>query len=299
MDNAFIEVSLPDGTVERFPIEGSQVTLGKSGEASISIPTAAELELEHLLLAPRGKEGCWVSSSQGALTPTLRKGKSFTSGIVPWGGELTIGRLKVKVTNKQPKAKRETQMSPIVVLGGLGIVASTAWIFLQEEPGSIRAQSSVEAPALFAEERPGCPESDTPNAEARALEHRADRKADRVHYDRQDGVEAVTLYGQAEDCLRQVGTPDAVSRAGKIEVARARLEQKLVADLAMLRLRLERALDQDDYEQIASLAEGLDELFQHVPEDHGFRVLMDRYEREARAEAERARRAAAKKDNDD
>ncbi len=298
MENAFVEVSMPDGSVERFPIEGSQVTLGKSGEASISIPSAVELELEHLLLAPRGKEGCWVSSSQGALTPTMRKGKPFTSGIVPWGGELVVGRLKVKVTNKQPKAKRESQLSPIVVFGGLGILASTAWIFLQEQGGSIRAQTPVEPPVLFTEERAGCPESADPAAEARGLEYRADRKADRYHYDRQDGVQAVDLYGQAEDCLRHVGTPEAVSRAGKLEVERVRLEQQLTADVAMLRLRLERALDQDEYERIASLAEDLDELFQHVPPEHEYRVLMDRYGREARAEAERARRADAKEKDD-
>ena len=55
--DAFVEVVKPDGTQERFPVEGAQITLGKSGTAGISIPTANELELEHLLIAPRGKEG--------------------------------------------------------------------------------------------------------------------------------------------------------------------------------------------------------------------------------------------------
>ena len=38
--DAFVEVVQPDGTQERFPIEGAQATVGKSGTAAISIPTA-------------------------------------------------------------------------------------------------------------------------------------------------------------------------------------------------------------------------------------------------------------------
>ena len=97
--DAFVEVVKEDGTQERFPIEGAQITVGKSGTAGVSIPAAAELELEHLLIAPRGKEGCWVSTSQGALTPTKYKGKAFNSGMVPWGAEFAIGSLRVRVTN--------------------------------------------------------------------------------------------------------------------------------------------------------------------------------------------------------
>ena len=41
--DAFVEVVKPDGTQERYPVEGAQVTLGKSGTAGISIPTANEL----------------------------------------------------------------------------------------------------------------------------------------------------------------------------------------------------------------------------------------------------------------
>ena len=96
---AFIDVIQADGTSERFPIEGDQITLGRAGDAGISLPTAAELELEHLLIAPRGRDGCWVSTTEGAATPTLLRGKPFSSGMVPWGSELTIGGLKFRVSD--------------------------------------------------------------------------------------------------------------------------------------------------------------------------------------------------------
>ncbi|MEM1414883.1 MAG: hypothetical protein AAGH15_08280 [Myxococcota bacterium] len=294
MDTAFVEVTLPDGTTQRYPVEGEQVTLGKSGEAGIAIPSASELEMEHLLIVPRGREGCWVSSSQGALTPTLRKGKAFTAELVPWGTELAIGRLKVRVTNKQPKVKKEQQVSPVVVLGSLGILAGLGYLYLKEDGGRMRPEVEVEPPPIFAGAEPACPEGAAPAEEAATLEYRADRKSDRFPYDRQDGVEAVTFYAQAEACLAQVATPEAVARAAELKEARERLEQQLEADLAMLRLRLDHALDVDDFEAIARLADDLLELFEHKPADEPYRQLLERYSREARAEAERAKRSATR-----
>ena len=289
--DAFVEIVNPDGTQDRFPIEGAQVTLGKSGSAQISVPAARELELEHLLLAPRGKEGCWVSTSQGALTPTMLKGKPFTSGIVPWGSEFAIGRLRIRVTNKRAsKDEKDGGVSPVLIVALVAAIA-IAWMMLSKQTGEgIPSGEGIEPPALFDEEAQACPEgSQTPAERAVQTEFRAHARGDRLNYDLRDGVRSVILYRQAAQCYRDAGTTD---KANEMDSLAAELQETVQAEYAARRLRLHHALQTEDWERAFVETRALSRLVDHLDDENDYVVWLDRTRRivQGRWDKERERR---------
>lgn len=290
--DAFVEVVNPDGTQDRFPIEGSQVTLGKSGSAQISVPAARELELEHLLLAPRGKEGCWVSTSQGALTPTMLKGKPFTSGIVPWGSEFSIGRLRIRVTNKRAsKDEKGEGVSPVLLIALVVAVGGGAWVmFGKQQAEGIPSGDGIEPPELFAAEGIACPEGSR-DASERAVqtEFRAHARGDRLNYDLRDGVRSVMLYKQAAQCYRDAGNND---KATEMDALGADLQETVQAEYAARRLRLHHALQTEDWERAFVETRALSRLVDHLDDENEYVVWLDRTRRivQGRWDKERERR---------
>ncbi|MEZ4286568.1 MAG: hypothetical protein R3A47_00090 [Polyangiales bacterium] len=195
---AFVEAIRVDGSSDRFLIEGAEAIIGRSGTADISLPTESQLELEHMLIAPRGREGCWVSVSQSATNPTLLKGQPFRDGIVPWETEFSIGSLRLKLTTKRVVAKKESTSPILMVLLVLGI-AWTGWTFWQEQESAIASSKGVEPPNLFADEVK-CPANGDPSDIAAGAEEEGDSRGDRYVYEPQDGVKSVALYRLAESC---------------------------------------------------------------------------------------------------
>ncbi|MBO6934829.1 MAG: hypothetical protein JJ863_07635 [Deltaproteobacteria bacterium] len=279
--DAYVEVVHEDGRKDRFPIEGAQVTLGKSGTAGISLPTSGELELEHLLIAPRGKEGCWVSTSQGARTPTKMKGKPFESGMVPWNSELTIGSVRIKLTNKKPSKGGGEGPSKVVILGGVAIAAVVAVMFLKPGQESLPSGEGIEPPDLFASLPTTCDDDDAASA-AERLEYAAHSRGDRYSYDPQDGVQAVMLYAQAKACYEQAGNSE---RAEVMEESRQAMQGKVDADFAAIRLRLHHALSVEDWDVAEREAEALDALTSDMPEEDPYVGWLDRVLRIVRANA--------------
>jgi len=283
--DAFVEVIGADGMSERFPIEGQQVTLGRAGSAGISLPTASELELEHLLIAPREKEGCWISTSQGAATPTLHKGKPFASGMVPWGTELQIGRFKIKVTNKRTPAKKDGGgVSPVILIASVAVMGIAGWWFLGRSEPDLAAPEGVEPPALFADEVE-CPSTGDPATNARNAEYQAHSRGDRYHFDPRDGVAAVRLYGEAAACYRRAENSD---RATIMETERENMRIAVEADYAGRRLRLHHALQVQDWVKASIETEALAKLTAHLEEGDPYVEWLDRARRILIARAERA-----------
>jgi len=279
--DAYVEVVYEDGRKDRFPIEGAQVTLGKSGTAGISLPTSGELELEHLLIAPRGKEGCWVSTSQGARTPTKLKGKVFDSGMVGWGSELIIGTVRIKLTNKKPSKGGEDGPSKVVLLGGVAIVAVVLFMILEPGQEMVPSGEGIEPPDLFTALPTTCEEVDA-DAAAQRLEYAAHSRGDRYSYDPQDGVMAVMLYAQAKACYEEAGEGD---QAEVMDEARQTMQEKVNADFAAIRLRLHHALSVEDWEAAEREAEALDALTSELSEDDPYTAWLDQLLRIVRANA--------------
>jgi hypothetical protein len=288
---AFVEVTDSEGKKERHPISGAQVTLGKSGTAMISLPTANELELEHLLIAPRGKEGCWVSTSQGALTPTTLKGKPFASGILKWGAELHIGRVRVRVTNKKTKAKGgKSSLSPVVVLGGLAILGAGAWMLLR--PGTLEVPTSqgLIPPDLFEALDGSCSGDDGTAAErAEQAEYNGHVTGDRYQYAPGDGVEAVRYYLVAASCLREAGR---TTDASEVDRFREELVSTINADYAGLRLHLEHSMAVENWADSVRDSERLVGLVSHLGDDP-YGAWLGQTLRISRARAQLAEQEAA------
>ena len=262
--DAYVEVTDASGSTERYPIEGAQVTLGKSGTANISIPTSQELELEHLLIAPRGREGCWVSTSQGALTPTTYKGKSFASGMVKWNAELQIGKLRVKITNKKTKTKSEGGPSKVILFGGLGIVAFGAFILLKPSAEDVPTGEGIEPPALFDSLDRTCTGDGSTEENATTAEYRGHVTGDRYHYSSGDGVRAVQYYLTAVACLNELGQ---TGEATEVDSFREELQATIEADYAGLRLHLHHSVAVEDWRASVRDAERLVELTEHLEDD--------------------------------
>ena len=279
--NAYVEVVHEDGRKDRFPIEGAQVTLGKSGTAGISLPTSADLELEHLLIAPRGKEGCWVSTSQGARTPTKLKGKIFDSGMVPWGSELVIGSVRIRITNRPPRDAKDGP-SKVVILGVVAIAAVVALMFLKPGQDSVPSADGIEAPDLFGALPTTCDEGDAAAA-AEGFEYAAHSRGDRYSYAPKDGVAAVSLYARAKACYEAAGDAE---RASVMDDSREAMQRKVDADYAAIRLRLHHALSVEDWDSAEREAEALESLTSDMSaEEVPYVAWLDRVLRIVRANA--------------
>jgi len=276
--DAFVEITRPDGTSERFPIEGTQATLGRSGTAGISLPQESQLELEHVLLAPRGKEGCWLSASQSAMTPVLVKGKAFQSGIVKWGTQLSIGSLKLQVTNKRAATKGgEGGVSPVLSVALVVVLGAAGYLFLTDEEASMPSLEGLEAPSLFTEPASACPAGQTGST----LEQAADSRADRYRYDPRDGVASVELYQQAAACF---SAPEQASDAQRTTRQAQQMQQVVDADYAARRLRLSRALATEEWRQVERQSAALLSITVHIP-DSDWRTWLEQIHRIAEARA--------------
>ena len=284
--DAFVEVVNTDGTKERFPIEGPQVTLGKSGSAQISIPTARELELEHLLIAPRGKEGVWVSTSQGAMTPTHYKGKPFVNGMVPWGSEFVIGSLRIRVTNKR-ETKGEQKVSPVLLVALVVVLVGGVFMLMSGDESSLPSSEGLEPPELFTTAAE-CPTTGEPSANASSAEYRAHSRGDRMRYDPRDGVQAVMLYDEAAACYRQAGDSE---KASEMERYRDEMKETVTAEYAARRLRLHHALQTEDWEQAVIETRALLRLTAFVDPENDYVVWLERTRRIVQARWDKEREA--------
>jgi len=275
---AFVQVTQSDGSTERFPIEGSQTTLGRSGKAGVSLPGNAQLELEHLLLVPRGAEGCWVSVNQDAKVPVKIGSKVFTDSVVKWGTELSIGELKLRLTNKREVVKTGGT-SPIVVVGGLLILVVVGWMLFRQQQHAPPSSEGLEPPALFGGPV-ACPTAGTPAGNARIAERNADSWGDRYAYDPQDGVNAVHGYREAAACYTAAG---AAEDAQRMEREAGKMRDTINQDYAGRRLALGRAIDARDYQAALRHCSALLALTEHLPREDAYIRWLERTRRFVKA----------------
>ena len=242
---AYIEITREDGSLERMRIEGEQITLGKASNAGVSLPDQRDLENEHLLIAPRG-EGCWIAVAQGAKLGAKVGGAPFQHGMVAWGTEVEVGNLRFKITDKPPQdqKKGQQQVSPLVMVGAIVAVLAVLWL-LSGDPSAGLETESPEPYVLFTV-LPACPDTGA------VAQHRADEdaeaalaKSERYPFDPSDGVESVRLYRTAQACYAVLGMAPA---AAEMQREGDYMQHRIEEDYRTHRLRLERALEHENFD---------------------------------------------------
>ncbi len=258
MSKPYAEVIRADGGIERFRLADSELILGRSTKAGISLPGEVGLELEHLLLVPSGKAGCWVSVTQQAGDVEL-DGASFRAGLVPWGAEIRLATLRIRLLERSDGERFRPGRG--LCLGITVLFASASWLLLSEGSSSgAGIQNAVLHPSLFVDSS-RCPEVQEALREAQELERRASSQVVRYVYEPGDGVKAVLRLQEAAACYANAGSSnEAVRLRSKVDSLRQRIE----ADYAALRLRLDAAIERGRWAEVARAARHLRRLTTHL-----------------------------------
>lgn len=243
---AYVEIIREDGTLERQRIEGDQVTVGRSPTAGVPIPDARDIEPEHLLIAPRG-EGCWVAIAQGAKLTAKVRGEAFQHGMVAWGTEIELGKLKLRITDSLPKEKgsgdESGRPSPVIMIAGVAAVGILGWTLMQDDAGhGIDTEAPQDALVLF-DEATACPATGTSATQRADLDAEAAlAKSERYPFDANDGVESVALYQRAQACY---AVAELREPAGRMQAEGEWMRHRIEEDYTSHRFRLERAMEQE------------------------------------------------------
>lgn len=272
-----IRITRSNGVQSVHPLGEGQVTLGSDPCTDICITDEAGLLPQHVLLAPRDGK-CWVSTAKDS--PLWdRSGVAVSGTYVSWGSRLTLGKCvfelcKTGVSGKPPsrrnqsdtsadKASETTELSRARIHPGflMLLFATLAYVALQgfgsrdSDPG----MGLAETPALFAEESRTC-QGANPSHRAPIAEEQALAKSERSVFDLYDGVLAVELFFEAEDCYRKAGQSSAAEYVLETGVA---FRDGMQEEYDLLRLRLSRDLEANNTASARAQVRRLSELLRH------------------------------------
>lgn len=243
-----LDVYLPDGTQQSYPLTDERVVVGTSSKCQVLIDLP-DFAPEHLLFSPRS-DGCGLIVARGVATPTLVDGQPFERGLVPWGATISVGQVKLvihdgKKTRKaaQEGDKKEEKVSPVLLIAAAVIVPFALYQSFQDPANSAPGRVQTPPPALFDDFPQACAQRD-PNLVRSTAEESARvalSKAERMPFRTQDGIEAVNYYAGAAACYRAVGD----TRAADLALRQANtLKVRLEDEYRAHQFRLERALEQ-------------------------------------------------------
>ena len=254
-----VDISYPDGASASHQIAADQATIGAAVEADVRIRDAPEIAPVQLLAVER-TDGCWLASARDAQVQPLRRGKPFEHGLVPWGTELDIGSVVVRVRRPvEPGARSSSRWSVLIIATALaGTVA--LWFDGREAEGP--PTTTATPPALFDDDEATCPESGRPRQHAGEALAEAEERAARYPYDSQDGLAAATRFREAAACAALAGDPTLAEEASG---RAARLAQRIESDYKALRVAIDRARKGNHLERLGALARTLRRYVDHRP----------------------------------
>ncbi len=263
--DSWVVVSRADGSTVRHRIEGENATVGKSPTAGIPLVNCEELMDEHLMVTPR-PDGCWVAVHQKAFPKVTLKGREVTGETVPWGGELAIGSITLVVTDKLTAIRKtgdQKKVGPVGILAFL-MIPIVGWLILGDDQGGLPDGPGTPPPELF-DPAGECATDGPPPAEiAREAAEGGSRRAERYPFRAQDGVRAVALYGTAEVCYAAAGRNADSARIGRV---RSALTRRLEEDYRSHRLRLERAMELQHFDDALIAVKDLNDMLSHRSDD--------------------------------
>ncbi len=274
------------GKVTEHKLEPGQTTIGSDKNSTISLPPGDGLLAQHILLVP-SPEGCWVSTVPGAPLKS-EKGESVDGQYVEWNSQLSLGRLcfslKSKKTGKKiaqarnqkgkaPDTGEESSntVSPVIIMALLLALAYLGNGFLGASQPDVESIST--APPLLFAESVKCASGNSGHR-AEQAEEAAFAKRQRSVFDLQDGIAAVELFSESENCYRAAGRP---TEAQAVQSEGSELRASLEAEYKLLRVRLQRALHSGNRSVASTQVNRLQELLRHRA-SHSYVLALRRLE---------------------
>ncbi|MBL4637227.1 MAG: hypothetical protein JKY56_25455 [Kofleriaceae bacterium] len=274
------------GKITEHKLGTGQTTIGSDKGSTISLPAGDGLLAQHILLVP-SDEGCWVSTVPGA--PLRSKdGEPVDGQYVPWNSQLSLGRLSFALKSKKvgrkggrgrnqkgktPDTGKESSntISPVIVMAllfALVYLGSGLFGASETDVASISA-----APPLLFDESVKCASGNSGHR-AEQAEEAAFAKRQRSVFDLQDGIAAVELFSESEDCYRVAGRQE---EAVAIQLEGTELRASLEAEYKLLRVRLQRALHSGNRAVASTQVNRLQELLHHRA-SHSYVLALRRLE---------------------
>jgi hypothetical protein len=260
-----------DARTEIFDLHDGQTTLGARAPADILLPLDPGAESRLLLVAPQA-DGCWVSVSKHARTEVRFQGTPFEKGIVPWGMPLGVGHhveLRFLKTERTFQRARRFAVHPAIALLIVVVLSLQGWRLarrLTQHHAPESSRNSAPTPSVLFDPPRRCNRTGaTALHRAGELAQLARAKSERYPFASQDGVDAVRLYHEAEDCYRSAGND---GTAQMLERQRRNLERTMTDTYTWHRINLERALEEEKPQVAALQARALLQLLQHRSDEY-------------------------------
>ena len=282
--DAYLEIAYPDGTTQRCRIEDEEVTAGRSPTAGIPMVNAQELQAEHLLLTPR-VDGCWIAVAEGAEPKLQYGGREAPAALIPWGGEVRLGELTLVVTDKPFKESvSDATVGSPVALAALILMPLAGWLILTAPTDDIPTMTDAPPPVLLPTEVVCSADGDESGLRGVEAAEAASHRGERYPFDAQEGVLAYGLYLEAESCYRGAGR---MGDATRMQREGRSLRRRIDEDYQTHRLRFERALQHQRYDEALRESRALNALLRHLVDDE-YATWMRMMERRLRLHNERA-----------
>ncbi len=244
-----IEIDVQDGSGDPMThlVLEPEVVLGSGADATIRV-RSERLAPRHLLLVPRGRRGCWVSSNPRALDPTIVGSQTLGNGLVPWGTELRIGETCVRL-------RRTFGHAPIVAIGALLAVFALVAVVLeaQKDSGSapLTGRPSPPSRSLALESSSVCPGPGEALAVAQRQEREALLRHERIPYAPDQALLALRGFRTASNCYRSANES---AEAARLEATASELVATIETTVATTRLRLRDALAANHWADVTKQA---------------------------------------------
>ena len=267
-----LRITQTNGAAEVHTLASQELTIGSDASSDICLLGESKLLPKHILIAPRS-DACWISTARGA--PLWdQEGLAIEGAFVPWGSRLSLGGCvfelqACEIANSSDPAGNLSGVdadkgsdstkapSPIIIMLLLCTLVYTALGFL-EEPETMASKLPADAPELFEGEH-SCSGKNLAHR-ARIAEDKAFAKSERTVFEKQDGVSAVELFAEAEACY----TAAHLTEDAKYVAARgSELREELSEEYKLLRMRLARALSEEDDDLASSQLKQLLALLRH------------------------------------
>lgn len=240
-----------DGRHQTLTVDSHTVLLGSGSHCEVRLPNddAAAEELQ-IRLAPGGLTG----SAHRLDRPLLLDGVPFVEGRILPGSELSIGSTRVTVRPLEVLASTtrasdasDPSSRAIRIFAALALPLA-GYMLLNAERRANALPSVVEAPALWSAAAETCPEQQREASDAfgQAELLRAQALRERAPFSGRNGVAAVSAFERAGACFRVAGSTAAADSA---RAAAHSLRSKVEHDFQVHRVRLERALATERYDE--------------------------------------------------